>query len=167
MYAVSLASFCFSEMLMPTTSNLPACFCCNCVRCGIAAMQGPHQVAQKSTTYTLPFSNSARGVPFTHLPTTKGGGDLPMRSSRVSTAAGGACDAGTALADTEGCFEAGWAAPDLPGSDASQPATERAKEAKNAAAAMRDAVRRMGTEHSCKLVAPRDSGSQTPSIRVE
>ena len=28
---------------------------------------GPHQVAQNSTTYTLPFSNLATGLPFTHF----------------------------------------------------------------------------------------------------
>ena len=63
---------------MPTTSILPACSRASLVRCGIAALHGPHQVAQKSMTHTLPGSSIVNGSPFSHLATWIAGGGLPI-----------------------------------------------------------------------------------------
>src|SRR5215510_1243190 len=41
-----------------TSTPLPLNFLCSSLNSGISDMQGPHQVAQKSTTMTLPFKLS-------------------------------------------------------------------------------------------------------------
>ena len=43
-------------------------------------LQGPHQVAQNSTTYTFPFSRVSTGVPLTHFATAMGGASDPTFS---------------------------------------------------------------------------------------
>jgi hypothetical protein len=47
---------------------------------GIAALQGVHQVAQNSTTYTVPFSNWPTGLPFNHSRTRSDGAGSPRFS---------------------------------------------------------------------------------------
>src|SRR5438094_10572118 len=42
--------------------------------------QGPHQVAQNSTMYALPFANSFTGSPCTHLPVCSLGAGSPTLS---------------------------------------------------------------------------------------
>ena len=48
------------------------------------AMQGPHQVAQKSMRYTFPSSNELIGVPLIHESTLNAGGSSPMFSVGIS-----------------------------------------------------------------------------------
>ena len=43
-------------------------------------LQGPHQVAQNSTTYTCPGSNFVTGSPLSHLATGKAGAASPTFS---------------------------------------------------------------------------------------
>src|SRR5690349_1343609 len=50
------------------------------VRWGMLARQGPHQVAQNSTTYVLPGSNASTFSPLTHPETARGGAGSPMFS---------------------------------------------------------------------------------------
>src|SRR5262245_41136727 len=54
----------------------------------MAAMQGPHHVAQNSTTYTLPDSNDLTGEPATHVETTRGGAESPTERPIFSSAGG-------------------------------------------------------------------------------
>src|SRR4051794_18757940 len=54
----------------------------------MAAMHGPHHVAQNSTTYTLPGSNLATGAPATHLVTANGGAASPTDRSAFFSSAG-------------------------------------------------------------------------------
>src|SRR6266516_7367595 len=56
---------------------LGCCFCSS-VRCGILTRQGPHQVAQNSTTYRFPFSRLRTGVPFTNSFTVIAGAGSPI-----------------------------------------------------------------------------------------
>jgi len=46
----------------------------------MAAIQGLHQVAQNSSTYTRPFSNPGTGSPFNQARTCKGGAGSPIFS---------------------------------------------------------------------------------------
>src|SRR5262245_52250100 len=52
------------------------------VRCGMLSRQGPHHVAQNSTTYVLPGSNFSNLSPLTQLETASGGAGSPrLRTS--------------------------------------------------------------------------------------
>src|SRR3954454_4564017 len=52
-------------------------------RWGMNAIQGPHQVAQNSTTYTLPGSNPLTSSPWSHLVAFSGGAGSPPLSDAV------------------------------------------------------------------------------------
>src|SRR5678816_2197216 len=65
-------------------------------RCGIEATHGPHQVAQNSTTYTLPFSNPVTSSPLTHFSIDSGGALSPTLSFFAFAASG--CLAGAVVA---------------------------------------------------------------------
>src|SRR5881409_3337634 len=56
------------------------------VRCGMLSLQGPHQVAQYSTTYVLPFSKPVTGSPLTHLETASSGALSPTKSVAAGSA---------------------------------------------------------------------------------
>src|SRR5262245_56563751 len=76
-----------SHTLTPTNDTLPAYRCWSSVRCGMLARHGPHQVAQNSTTVTLPFSKLVTGVPLIHFSTVIGGAGSPTRSAYGRSAA--------------------------------------------------------------------------------
>src|SRR6478672_2716479 len=56
-----------SQMSMPTNVALLSYFLASPLSTGMAALHGPHQVAQNSTTYVLPGSKFLTGVPFSHF----------------------------------------------------------------------------------------------------
>ena len=60
-----------------TTRPSLACSLASSLRCGIAWMHGPHQIAQKSRTYTLPASNPLTSPPLSHFCTVIGGAASP------------------------------------------------------------------------------------------
>src|SRR5215203_4874533 len=92
-----------------TTTPFSANFFCTSVTRGMAAMHGPHHVAQHSSTYTLPFSNRSTGSPFTQAPTAKAGAGSPARSfARAAAAAAAAAAAVDPIAahsiNAQNCF---------------------------------------------------------------
>src|SRR5437016_14006849 len=94
-----------SQTLTPVNVTLPSSFFAISVRWGIETLHGPHQVAQNSTTYTLPGSNLATGVPFTHLATLSGGGAMPTSSL---AAPAGAWAAAAAIRDVSAAILTGF-----------------------------------------------------------
>ena len=64
--------------LMPTMTTESLYFSETSLRCGMLMRHGPHQVAQNSTTYTLPGSNHFGSVPRTNFSIIGLGAALPM-----------------------------------------------------------------------------------------
>src|SRR5262245_1415321 len=94
----------FSQISIPIMETLSLYFLAISVRWGMFSLQGPHQVAQNSTTYSLPFSNCGTGVPLSHFADWRTGAGSPMfrylGESGWVVAAG--CDGAGAWAGTEG-----------------------------------------------------------------
>ncbi|MNX48595.1 hypothetical protein D3C86_791800 [compost metagenome] len=60
--------------------TLSLCLSAIALRCGKEAIHPPHQVAQKSTTYTFPFSKFLTGLPLSQVSTIIGGAGSPILS---------------------------------------------------------------------------------------
>ena len=70
------------SLLTPTHTRSSANVCCNSFICGMAARQGPHQVAQKSITTVLFFMS---GRLLTHWATENSGASSPCRLVALPT----------------------------------------------------------------------------------
>src|SRR4051812_7988938 len=78
---------CLSQTLTASTTTSPLNFLATALVCGRDSMQGPHQVAQKSSTTTLPRkSDSLSGLPSLSA-TVKSGAGVP--EARRGGGAGG------------------------------------------------------------------------------
>ena len=53
---------------------------CSLLMCGMLTRQGPHQVAQNSTTYTLSAAKAVTGSPLNHCPMASDGAGSPTFS---------------------------------------------------------------------------------------
>ena len=82
--------------LMPTITTESLYFSETSLRWGMLVRHGPHQVAQNSTTYTLPGSNHFGSVPRTNFSMTGLGAALPMVIGSCAASALGASCAVTA-----------------------------------------------------------------------
>src|SRR5688572_22976734 len=76
----------------PTSSTpLSLYFAYSSLLCGMDAIHGPHQVAQKSTTTTLPFMFSALTAPLCHSESSSAGIGLPSNASCLARCASSSC----------------------------------------------------------------------------
>src|ERR1043165_2128603 len=74
----------WSSLLMPTMLTFAPCFFCSSVRCGMLLRQGPHQVAQNSTTVMAAPGSTA--LPFIQVTLARDGALSPTSRAARGTA---------------------------------------------------------------------------------